>query len=368
VLPPWLLACGAAVLLGACALDQRDVSVSELEPVAGAAGQDPGLLPPDERPCLTVCPADDACRDYQELPPGNGPDAGCLTAKDCPFEWKPAARDGEACRCEDGACLFLRGEACSLSGACEGGSCVATADGSNLCCAATCEDNEVCMPDGSGCMLAEPCTEDERRCSGALHQSCVDGSWQTLTDCGALGCSSELDGCLRAAGQACESDADCGEGSCLPTADGNSICCTGACNTSCQRCTAEGTECAEIEDDEACGAIECPMDPCRTYDPASVVSGRCRAGQCATVEEACTAFLPQRAELECSPTALCDEAGGCSLPKRELLDACSSNQQCAGGACVATANAGSACCSRASVVRSNCCHSFSGGNMTGVPG
>jgi len=355
-----LLAALAGVSLGSCVVDDRQVGVapgtlqpgpSNGTPDASGSCEGPGCSVGPELPnqpiCLQVgCPADDPCRNYAATPAAAGPDAGCLTLADCPFTWKPAARQGEACRCDERGCLLLVGAACSAPGACESSSCSATADGQSVCCAQICTETEVCSADGASCVPAEPCTEAGKRCSGALHQSCVEGVWQTLTDCGTLGCSTELDGCLHSAGQACASDTECGEGSCLATADGNQVCCTGACDGGCKRCSAQGTECTNIEDDEACGTIECPTDPCRTYDPATVVSNRCSDGQCASAEVACTVFQPQRADQECSATSLCDDAGNCNRPKRELLAACSSNSQCQNGACVATAGGQSVCCSR----------------------
>lgn len=349
------LAFVAGTSLSTCAIDDRPVAV-----IPGADQGPPdasvvcdgttcvvvGMARPGEPRCLPAgCPADDACRTYVDAPAAPGSDAGCVTLADCPFRWKPAAREGEACRCDESGCQLLQGEVCSTSGACVGGSCVATATGSSVCCARACAETEVCTPDGSGCVPAEPCTEG-RRCSGAVHQSCVDGVWRALTDCGALGCSNELDGCRRSGGQACESDADCGEGTCLATAEGNRVCCTGACDTSCQRCSAEGSACVDIDDDEACGTIECPTDACRIYDPATVVADRCNAGRCATAAEACSVFQPQRADLECSAAALCDAEGGCSRAKRPLLAECASSEQCATGACVAAAAGTSVCCSQ----------------------
>jgi len=329
------LALVGGLSLSTCAVDDRQVGVASVRPQPAAPQ------------CLAAgCPADDACRTYSNLTASAGPDAGCVTLADCSPVWKPAAREGAACRCDDSGCLLRRGEPCSKSSACDGSSCWATADGGNICCAAVCSENEVCSADGSSCVPAAPCTEDERRCSGSLHQRCVAGAWQTLSDCADLGCSAELDGCRRSAGQACESDADCGQGTCLASADGNRVCCTGSCNASCQRCSALGTECVDIADDEACGSIACPADPCRLYDPATVLTNRCNAGQCATPEQACTVFQLQRAGLECSAAALCDEQGNCARPKNELLAACSSNEQCATGACVAAPGGTSVCCSR----------------------
>jgi hypothetical protein len=358
----WAFALVAAASLAACSIDERRAGVAVpagssggqpggdgLAGGAGQAGTESGCEGPSclgvnpERPiapgCLESCPEDDACRAYAAAPPDAGTE-GC----GCTFTWKPAAREGAACRCDESGCRLLQGEACAAADTCEGGNCVATAAGSSVCCALACAANEVCAPDGTGCVAAEPCSDEERRCSGALHQGCVQGVWTTLSQC-SLGCSNPLDGCLRLPGQSCESDANCGEGTCLDTAEGDRVCCTGACNTACQRCSALGTECVNVGDDEACGPIDCPTDACRLYDPASVITNRCTAGRCATVEEACTQFEPQRAELECSETALCDDTGACSLPKRVLLAACTSGEQCAAGNCVATADGSSVCCS-----------------------
>lgn len=346
----WMLACLVGLSLSTCAIDDRSVGVVSRGPDAsivcnGSTCVVVGMEQPGESGCLQAgCPVDDACRDYAATPAGG--DAGCVTLADCPFTWKEAARGGEACRCEGSGCSLLVGAACSAAGECAGGSCVATAEGASVCCAVACGESEVCTADGSSCIAAEPCSEGQR-CSGALHQSCVEGVWKTLTDCGELGCSNELGGCRRSPGQACESDADCGAGRCLATAEGNRVCCTGACDTSCQRCSAEGTACVDIDDDEACGTIACPADPCRTYDPAVVVTNRCNAGRCATAEEACSVFQPQRADLECSATALCDAEGNCSRLKRALLSECGSSEQCETAACVATTAGTSVCCSQA---------------------
>jgi hypothetical protein len=359
----WTLTVMAGASLGSCAIDDRPVRARTAsggdggEAQTSNAGQAGAPFSCEgqscvgvntQRPlgsgCLSECPGDDACRSFADVPSGTGSDAGCIRVDDCRFTWKPAARDGEACRCDASGCSLLLGEACSASAACAAGSCVATAAGTSVCCAQACDETEVCAPDGSACTAAEPCSGEARRCSGPLHQSCVDGAWRTLTDCGALGCSTQLDSCLRSAGQTCDTDDDCGEGRCLETAEGNRVCCTGPCDTSCQRCSAEGTECVSVDDDDACGTIECPADSCRVYDPATVVTNRCADGQCAAPERACAVFQPQRADLECSATALCDAEGNCARPKRELLSECSFNEQCASGACVATAAGTSVCC------------------------
>ena len=345
-----LLAFGAAFASSGCGVDGREVVVAPLQPDA-AVSQPCGPQCPE-----VLCPSDDACKDYSDLlAQGScGPGGACASAADCSFTWKPAARAGAACACDAAGCKLLPGEACTRSDVCASDSCVATDVGENLCCAAVCGPSEVCAPDGSSCVAATPCSEDQRRCSGAVYQHCSRGVWETLTDCGALGCSNEREGCLRSAGQACDTPADCGEGACLATAVGNRVCCTGACDASCRRCAASGTACEDIDDDEACGTIECPTDVCRSYDPPSVTTNRCVAGQCTTPAEACTVFEPQKADLECSPTALCDDQGNCSRPKKDLLAACSSGSECASGACVAATNGGSVCCAEACAATEIC--------------
>ncbi|HWO11198.1 MAG TPA: hypothetical protein VNN80_17005, partial [Polyangiaceae bacterium] len=337
-----MLACTLAFSVGlssgGCGVDDRRVEVAKLEP----CGQEcPEVL----------CPADDACKDYSAvLPRGSctADNASCASVADCQYTWKPEARGGAACACDASGCKLLPGEACTRPDACQSGTCVATDEGANVCCAAACAPNQVCAPDGSTCQDAMPCTDGDRRCSGASYQNCAGSVWQPLMECGALGCKLERGGCLRSAGQDCEADADCGQGSCLATAEGNRVCCTGACDATCRRCAASGDACEDVADDDACGAIDCPTDnACRSYDPPSVTTNRCLAGQCATPADVCTAFEPARADLECSPTALCDDQGNCSRPKKDLLQPCGSGSECTSGACVATATGGSVCCAEA---------------------
>lgn len=323
-----------------CAIDDRKVGLAKLLPDAADSGACSSECPE------VLCPADDVCRDYVDvLPRGSCDSSGdCSSVTDCSFTWKPEMREGAACSCDAAGCRLAMGEACTRPDQCESDSCVATAAGDNVCCAAACGPNGVCAPDASECVAVERCNEDERRCSGAVYQRCLDGAWEEVADCGELGCSLKLSGCLRSPGQTCEADADCGVGSCLPTAAGNSVCCSAACDTSCRRCTASGTACEDIADDDACGTIECPEDRCRNYTPPKVTANRCAAGQCATPAQACTAFEPWHADVECSPTALCDAEGNCSRPKKDLLAPCSAGAECSSGACVANASGASVCC------------------------
>ncbi len=340
----WAVAVSAGLSSGGCGVDDRKVGIGRLEP-------DASVSPVCGPACPEVlCPADDACKDYSDLLPRgscNPANTACATVVDCGFTWKTEARDGAACACGAAGCKLLPGEVCTRPEACDGSSCVATDEGQNVCCAATCGPSDVCAPDGSACALATPCTDDDRRCSSGVYQNCTGGVWQEVTDCGELGCSIERGGCLRSAGQVCEVDEDCGVGSCVATAAGTSVCCTGPCDTSCRRCAESGESCVDIADDDACEAIECPTDACRSYTPATVTTNRCAEGQCATAAEACTVFEPARADLECSSTALCDDQGNCSRPKKALLQPCGTGSECDSAACVATLAGTSVCCAEA---------------------
>lgn len=337
----WIL--GLVVALVACPVDDRSVqgppltsAVSRVVPCASACPE-------------VICPADDACRDYDDrIAAGNCNGAGsCAGPADCGFSWRPAARDGAGCVCSAAGCQLLDGEPCSLPDACASGNCLATNTGGSVCCSAACSSaSEACAADGAGCEPLQACTQDDRRCTGTSYQQCSQQQWVTISECGAFGCNKERGGCLRSAGQACESDEDCGEGSCLETPSGARVCCTATCNGECQRCAATGVECANLEDDDACGVVSCPLDdPCRLY-VAAVESQRCLEGRCATPEQAC-AFTPQNANVECNPSTLCDDAGNCSVAKLAANALCSVGAECQSGACVASEAGGSVCCSRA---------------------
>jgi hypothetical protein len=120
---------------------------------------------------------------------------------------------------------------------------------------------------------------------------------------------------------------------------------------------ADGSGCEPApacQDDEACGIIECPVDPCRAYDPPSVSTNLCVAGACLTPSEACTSFTPQRVDQECSPSALCDDQGNCARPKKAGLAPCGTGTECSSGSCVATAEGVSVCCAGACTANQVC--------------
>jgi hypothetical protein len=328
--------------LGACAVDDRKVQTLPPAPLLGS-------IVPCGSACPEVeCPADDACRDYDDrIEAGNCNGSGsCAGPGDCSFTWRPAARDGAACACGAAGCQLLDGEACTMPSACASGNCLATNAGGSVCCDAACSESEACTADGTGCEPAQPCTEGDRRCTSAAYQQCSQQRWVTISECGVFGCNRERGGCLHSAGQACAANEDCGEGSCVETPEGARVCCTASCDAECQRCAPTGVECANLEDDAACGVITCPIDdPCRLY-VGTVESQRCVEGRCATPEEACT-FTPRDARLECNPSTLCDDAGNCSVAKLAANAPCGVGAECLSGACVASEAGGSVCCSSA---------------------
>jgi len=336
------LAALAMATLGGCAVDDRKVQAAPLSPAVLSVVPCASACPE------VICPADDACRDYDDrIAAGNcnGP-GSCAGPADCSFSWRPAARDGAGCSCSAAGCQLLDGELCATPDACASRNCLATNAGGSVCCSVACSDAEACTSDGAGCEPLQNCTEDDRRCTSSSYQQCSQQRWVTISECGAFGCIKERGGCLRTAGQTCEVNEDCGEGSCLETPDGGRVCCTATCSGECQRCAPTGLECANLDDDDSCGVISCPLDdPCRLYQ-ATVESTRCVEGRCATPEQACS-FTPQNANRECNASTLCDDAGNCNVAKLATNALCGVGAECLSGACVASEAGGSVCCSSA---------------------
>jgi len=69
-----------------------------------------GALPTFAQECQEVtCPLDNVCQDFeQSIAAGTCQDAArCAAASDCTFDWKPAAREGQACACNGNGCTLL---------------------------------------------------------------------------------------------------------------------------------------------------------------------------------------------------------------------------------------------------------------------
>jgi hypothetical protein len=305
-----------------------------------SAGGSCGALPIFAQECPEVsCPLDNVCQDFeQSIAAGICQDTTrCATASDCSFDWKPVAREGQACACSEDGCTLLVGEGCTRDADCASGACRPTLAGMSLCCAQGCGPGQVCRADGSGCELEPACANGQTRCSSSSFQTCVAGQWSTQRECGALGCDLAVGGCRREAGQACTTSADCGEGACRSTATGARICCTAACDTACKLCAASGTSCQQLADDAACGTIPCPASTTCRNSPVSVTTNRCIAGNCGNPEALCGGTA-RNSGASCSATFLCDDAGNCSVPKeqRALGQSCgAASQVCTQGSCTA---------------------------------
>lgn len=305
---------------------------------------EPSPVPDDVDSGPPVCPPSDECRDFSVDAVSGCVETGtCPTALGCEFVWTAVARDGEACECSDQDCGLVLAEPCGGDDACASGACVPTATNQSVCCEQSCDDDEVCSHDGASCEPAPICVPGDVRCSAsAAYQECIAGQWSTAQECGALGCSTALVGCLRAAGESCTATAECGEGVCRTSSAGGSICCTASCDSACRRCAPTGTSCQALTDDDACGSIQCPADTtCRDYG-AAVTSNRCVAGACGTPAELCD-FVPIAAGQPCDANNLCSSSGDCSIPKKTLGTSCGEGAECLSGNCADGVCCDSAC-------------------------
>lgn len=223
------------------------------------------------------------------------------------------------------------GETCSSSSECESQICASDLDGRQVCCASNCSEGEACSNDGEMCAPEPACADELERCNGD-HELCVDGSWTLLDPCEERGCNLERGGCLKATGELCETDEECGSGSsCEAASDGSLICCSAGCDSACSRCALTGTRCEALEDDVQC-TITCPADtPCRDYE-SHVVENRCVAGACGGAE--LCAFTPRNAGQPCDALNLCDTDGNCSVPKLALGASCNDGGECSSNQCV----------------------------------
>jgi hypothetical protein len=135
-------------------------------------------------------------------------------------------------------------------------------------------------------------------------------------------------------GAPCAAGAECTEGFCAATATGAKVCCSQACDGTCEQCSALG-QCNEAPGVDAvhCTIEPCPADDvCREY-PETATEARCASfGQC--VGSAACAHDDLRPAGDC----VCG-ATGCKLAQGK---ACAANEQCATGVC-----SNGLCCNRA---------------------
>ena len=250
------------------------------------------------------------------------------------------------CMCDSAGCFLVEGASCTQAADCKTQVCGVTQEANNVCCAQACDEDQVCLSDGSGCEPATACEESLERCSAeGNHERCTEGQWETVSECGGLGCSLELtSGCLHALGAACDADDECGAGTCLETTDGSAVCCDASCGP-CQVCNQAGTDCAdpdEVKPDCECTAsdtsncdddIPCTDDTCEDGVCSNdLQSGYCLIeGQCLdhNQQEAgnpcryCDASVRDRAWTSSANTVSCDDGLWCTG-----ADTCNGSGQC----------------------------------------
>ena len=250
------------------------------------------------------------------------------------------------CQCDVEGCFLIQGASCTQAADCKTQICGVTQEATNICCAAVCEQGQVCTEDGSGCEIEGACDEADQRCSAeGNHERCTDGLWQLVTDCGTRGCSVELTGgCLGDLGAPCLEDSECGVGTCKETTDGSSVCCDASCGD-CLVCTQAGSDCQDpdfIKPDCNCTAatafacddtIPCTDDACD--------GGRCtnvlQSGYCLIDDECfdhneqekddpcryCDSALRDRAWTNSPTSVSCDDGAWCNG-----VDTCNGSGEC----------------------------------------
>lgn len=122
----------------------------------------------------------------------------------------------------------------------------------------------------------------------------------------------------------CATDDQCAEGHCATT-DAGTMCCDTPCDGECQQCSSSGHCEATPSSDPRCPTVTCPADNvCRDY--GENLTGACRSfGVCAAATDC--AYAELRPAADCN----CDAQGNCTLLRGRD---CSSDENCASGACV----------------------------------
>jgi hypothetical protein len=313
--------------LGTCSAATSD----PLCPAANCRGQSSECRPLGDGQATLNCEAVGVCRASAEcavLPAEAG----------TPCQAGTGTCDGQ------GACFVpgksALGQPCSLAEDCAEGHCVpSSADGSLVCCDAACDGVcQACSPAGR----CEDTPAADARCAAVAcppdnicrdyvdaitDNSCRSfGQCRSALECGGSGfftglrpdtqcvCDPASGACALAAGVTCQQGADCVSGACVPTTQGDRVCCAGACGDG-LFCSSAGTGCVRCEGDD----VECDGSVQRTCSAGDVVTQTCRNG--------------------------CSAGSGCNAqpPVGFLCDA----GQCApGGVCQPDSSGQSRCCVR----------------------
>lgn len=190
-----------------------------------------------------------------------------------------------------------------------------------------------CERDARGCgVWSEPVPCEFDRCADA--STCYETSTRFVGDAGASTSSCLGADCPIAVGSACEQDAQCAEGKCRETSEGQRVCSSVSCEAACLDYASSGRACENAEDDSKCGDVQCPENnPCRKYTASIVTQDRCIDGDCAAPEAVCP-FVARGEGNACSDDLLCDDAGNCNVPKFQQGAPCQLSEQCTTEHCV----------------------------------
>lgn len=209
---------------------------------------------------------------------GRGGDSGSGGSSGSGFLPMHCEAGDAQCTCDDSGCFVDPGGACTRDDVCRSANCGVTADSTNICCAGSCESDEVCSSDGSECEPAAACEAGNDRCFQGNYEHCSAGTWSLIEQCGPRGCDRDQGGCLLGVGEPCTSGEQCGEGSCAPTPDGSAVCCTASCGA-CQVCDTEGTGCTDPDTlPDGCACSESDTSNCT--DPLACTNDICNDGVC----------------------------------------------------------------------------------------
>jgi hypothetical protein len=148
-------------------------------------------------------------------------------------------------------------------------------------------------------------------------------------------------------GAACQGSAECAGGNCV---DG--VCCDTACADLCAACNVPGSEgtCSAAASDPLCPEANCQGQSSECRPLAGGQGGlNCEAiGTCRATADC--AAMPAAAGMPCQAgTGTCDGQGACVVPDKSALGvACTADEECAEGHCVASgADGARVCCDAA---------------------
>ncbi len=277
----------------------------------------------------TACSSASMCQDGQcrgTVLVDCNDDNPCTTDSCDPVQGCKNVAVGNGGSCDDG-------DACTTGESCQGGACIASeltqCDDDNPCTTSACLPGEGCVqvPRTGSCEDGDRCTGPDTCqsgvCVGGAALSCNDNNPCTTDSCSASG------GCrnLATSGGACDDDDVC---------TGAGVCALGVCAKGPRLSCDDGNPCTADQCDPVQGCVQTPT------------SGTCDDGDACTGVGQCSLGMCQRGQGiicddgdECTADT-CKAGIGCTtLPRSDFPcsdgDACTINDTCRNGACVAGA-------------------------------